>query len=283
MSSSYKMPGTLLVGCVVLTLNTAAHGSLVFYTGFNEGTGSPGGTYLGSNVTGTMANGASYNSQTNPFTNGGHSMYFPAPNSTPGGVDFITPSLNDVDFSSGTVAVWINMEAFASASGGNRIFTTRTSGQSDAFDFYIYGLNHGSRAGYIEFHAGSGAPTGTQYNTGKAVFDNDMLNQWYFLAVTWDSNADRMDFYLGDSTGDLNLIHTIDADVNVNPQAHGPSIRIGAGQFSNNIYRGLIDEFYLYNHALTMSELRALMTVPEPASATVLCLGGLLLMRRRRA
>lgn len=280
-----KTVGTVLVGYSALALTTTTYGSLVFYTGFNEGVGHPSGTYLGSQTTGVKANTVDYSNQVNPFANGGYSVYIPAINPAyNNAVTFTTPtSLNDVSFTSGTIAAWINPESFP-VSTGNRIFTTReTGGSSDAFDFYIWNPNHATNGGRLELHAGNGSGPAT-YTTTQAVFTNDSVNKWHFVAVTWDGNADRIDFYIGDSTGVLTHIETL-TGININPQHHASDIRIGTGQGAGAYFKGLIDEFYLYNHALTMSELQAIMTkaVPEPASVTLLCLGGLLLTRRRSA
>ncbi len=279
MSRAVRSSFAAAVGVVTLSLTTGAQASLVFHAGFNEGTGNPSGTYLGAPVEGTFgAVTVTYSSSVSPVVGSGNSIYLPGSNQAHA-VDFtpLTP-LNDVDFSSGTVAAWINMESFAST-GGNRIFTTRTGGGSDAFDFYIYNPIHATRGGYLELHAGNGT-TGVQYNTGASVFGNSQLGNWYFVAVTWDSDADIMSFYVGNEAGVLNHVHTINSGVNVDPAAHG-SLRIGGGAFGGNVFNGLIDEFYLYNHALTANELAGLM-VPEPASAALIAAGALLLMRRRR-
>ena len=103
--------------------------------------------------------------------------------------------------------------------------------------------------------------------------------QWHHFALTHDASTgifslfrDYILIQSGNPTGDL--------------QYDGASgLRIGGmvagGSFQT--YNGLVDEVRFSNSALTANQLLRIATIPEPASLSLLGLGGAMMLRRRRA
>jgi hypothetical protein len=78
--------------------------------------------------------------------------------------------------------------------------------------------------------------------------DNLSLNQWYFVALTFNGRVTRF-FVEG------NLVETIEHPVSINNSDN--ELRIG-WQWNNRYWHGLIDELRIYNRTLTNSEIEEL-------------------------
>lgn len=157
-----------------------------------------------------------------------------------------------------------------------------------AFQFRIFNGN----LEFIPIGEGSGSvaiPT-----SGPHGFVQD---EWFHVAVAYDGDptgTDDLNFYwtrVDDSFTQANLLATtgdLSADIptdssNDTPSAIGSSISgvsAGAPSLEFNNLRGLIDEVRVSGVARGADEF---IFVPEPASAALLGLGGVLLLSRRRA
>jgi len=63
----------------------------------------------------------------------------------------------------------------------------------------------------------------------------------------------------------------------------GYPLRIGAQSDTlGNYFLGDIDELRIYSRALTADEISTLYTIPEPATLSLLALGGIALLRKRK-
>jgi len=78
--------------------------------------------------------------------------------------------------------------------------------------------------------------------------DNLSLNQWYFVALTFNGHVTRF-FFEG------NLVETIEHPVSINNSDN--ELRIG-WQWDNRYWHGLIDELRIYNRTLSNSEIEEL-------------------------
>jgi hypothetical protein len=110
----------------------------------------------------------------------------------------------------------------------------------------------------------------------------DLLDgEWHHVAVTYDQ-ASGLEQIFVDSI--LRATRTA-FSLNVQPE----NFRIGETNMLNEDFLGLMDDLSIFNHALTFAELQRIMAgdfstfvTPEPTTLTLLGLGGLALLRRRR-
>ena len=133
-----------------------------------------------------------------------------------------------------------------------------------------------------------GDPTGA---TDYLEVSNAAVNQtetWMFIAATYDSTvsgADNLKIYLGTADGALQLLAA--KEVSVGALSISPAKDIAIGNVSGASIRpfdGMIDNVRIHDTALSASELEEirLNDVPEPSGASVLLLGGAVLLSRRR-
>jgi hypothetical protein len=131
----------------------------------------------------------------------------------------------------------------------------------------------------------------TSGNSGEMQFDNqngvyrgitdagtinftDLVpdNQWDHIALTYDGTNTRW-YYNGTEVAG--------SPVAANPDNTFQLIRLGANRNLDNAFNGDMDDFRLYNNALTAGEIASLAVIPEP-SGVLLALFGLAALARRR-
>ena len=115
--------------------------------------------------------------------------------------------------------------------------------------------------------SGTGATSGT---TTLAT------GQWYFVALSYSSQS---------AVGYLNGNFEFNKSYTYGPQNLPNAIGALSADYTNDggNFDGLIKDVRIYDTALTQTEIQDLMVVPEPAAVGLLALGGLALLRRRRA
>lgn len=97
-------------------------------------------------------------------------------------------------------------------------------------------------------------------------------NRWDHIALTYDGTNTRW-YYNG--------AEVVGSPVAGNPDNTFDAIRLGANRNLDNSFNGDMDDFRIYDNALSATEVAALAVIPEP-SATLLALVGLGALRRRR-
>ena len=162
-----------------------------------------------------------------------------------------------------TITAWISADAFTAPDGQNVIFSQGgyPSYPTGRMTFMV------DSSGKLASWEGGG--TGTTSGTTTLA-----TSQWYFVALS-NSNKSAVGYLNGNV--EFNKTFTYDP----------PSAPNTIGNFSNELYdkgnfKGLMKDVRIYDTALTQAEIQAVM-VPEPAALGLLALGGLALLRRRRA
>ena len=124
---------------------------------------------------------------------------------------------------------------------------------------------------------------GTTRDTPSAAL---AASEWHHVAVVGSTLAGNLTVYFDgvQVAQDASLANGV--TFNGADGFGSAHLAVGAareGGSLNRVFGGLIDEVAIYDSALTASDLLARTTVvPEPGSALLLSLGGLVLMRRRR-
>ncbi|NQT51188.1 LamG domain-containing protein, partial [bacterium] len=156
----------------------------------------------------------------------------------------------------GTIAMWYYVDG---SYNYQTVFDNSVNG--DDWEMWVYGNN------VLRFRVDAGS--------GDVQFDLDNLagpDNWYHLAVTWDRLGDAQLFING-------LLVATDAVTSwVVP---GTDFYLGGGHAWNTDGTGIWDDVRLYNHVLGSAEVYDLFT-PEPGTLTLLALGGMGMLARRR-
>lgn len=202
------------------------------------------------------------------------------------GDDFVT-SITDVtplDFDADdafSVAGWFRRTKEDGGTQKNLLAKMETSGPYPGWFLAWRDEDIGSNQNSILFYMRDNE--GSTGNGALAVYSNAVdSTDWIHIAATYDgsSNPSGVNFYLNgavldtrDSADDLE-----DNDITDNTAPFNIGGRNGTGSWV-----GDADEVGVWNRELSASEIETLTTIiPEPASALLLALGGLALLKRRR-
>lgn len=256
----------LLAACLAVT----AHGATLTNSwtfespnAFNDKIGTAHGT-AGANITTTTG------------FNGGTAMF--APSTVAGSASYVDinesgiTSMVNTGFS---VTYWVNIaDDSALLNRGMFDFSGNTT------DTGIQGLFRGTTDNALNFRVdGSGTPSAVIAYTTVNIEDG----QWHHIGLTFERNlADGFKLYLDGSLATSVSTTSFLADTTVGPNA---SSYLGSFNFTGSSetkgLNGALDDFGVWSGVLTASEMAA-QAVPEPASAGLALLGGLVLLRRRR-
>ncbi len=130
--------------------------------------------------------------------------------------------------------------------------------------------------------SGGNATNGITFATsghypGDNVFASNVLDgQWHHVATTyaWDGTSAVSRIYIDGVLTDENT--GIGYDISRNSY----NLLLGNNEQYSSPMCGSLDDVRIYNHALNQAEVNAL--IPEPLTMTLLSVGGLTLLRRRR-
>ncbi|MBN1908207.1 MAG: LamG domain-containing protein [Pirellulales bacterium] len=118
----------------------------------------------------------------------------------------------------------------------------------------------------------------------NSVISEDMppRSVWTHVAMTVSGSSTT--FYIDGETSGVNLDRGGPLTAPVRDSAIGKEQAFEASSWIRYIFEGRIDDFRIYDNALTQAEIQAVMTVPEPATLTMtlMLLGSLVVLRIRR-
>ena len=140
---------------------------------------------------------------------------------------------------------------------------------------YLIGPAQGA-TGDIRQHFGfANSPVASDSNTALSV------GGVFHVVTTWDSTSNV-------NNGKIYINGVLDKQVSVTDNIANDALKLFLGRDDREGYNGALftlDEVALYDHALSGSQVAAhfAAAIPEPASLGLLSLGGLSLIRRRRA
>jgi hypothetical protein len=171
-----------------------------------------------------------------------------------------------------TFSLWFNQIASV-ANHQNKLFGYGTGTSGNAFDVGLEG------GGIRIRHFGGNATWGSGFS-----FTNGGANAgWHHLAVRVNNGAStfaNVDMFLdgvqltGVGTGGGGLTTTLNTINNADGFGIGTTSILTGGAAQNG-FKGWLDEFRIYNTALTDSEIIALSIIPEPGSMALALLGAL--------
>ena len=278
--STKIVPALVLTTLVLCTAASSQAAMLVRY-GFDEAS-SGTTTALNAGTLDGPADGAfNGNATRTSNTAGGLGALNLNPNG--GNDDFVGPSA-DVDgldqLSAMTITTWINVQ-------GNRslpFYVLGSDVRNDGFagwELYYTPVGGDASVMKLGFQVG-GTPTPGNFAFVDATANVSANNTWVFAGVTWDGS--NVKFYSGPLNGSVSQVGSTLA-LSQAMGTNAVAMRVGANPLSANdrTPNAFMDDFRVYNTALTITELQgALDSVPEATSIVLLGASGLLLLVRRK-
>jgi len=174
-------------------------------------------------------------------------------------------NLSALNFGAGdfSISTWVKLNG----SQNDKYFVSKYSGAGPG---YGVGLGWGSTPyGFI------GTDSGSQREIRANVDIND--GAWHHIVLTYTQGVATH------ITLDNSGIFVMGANLAGSKNNSSP-VLFGKydGAVSANYYDGYIDEVAIYNRALNQDEIAALYLVPEPSSLSLLLVGGVVALARRR-
>ena len=155
-------------------------------------------------------------------------------------------------------------------------YTSLTRMMGKGYNWYINLTNSGRNAAF--YFRDSATPTLVTAIVGLTLV-NDGL--WHHIAATWNTVTGEAALYV-DGNLDATMIRTATSISNgVTGDRYGIGARSTGATAGSNIYRGMMDEIRVYNHAMTQEDFAPIL--PEPATMALLGLGSIMISRRRKA
>jgi len=169
------------------------------------------------------------------------------------------------DSSSFSIAAWVNSNIDTPVDT-IIVDKKRVDGKGYGLEGYTFKIYVATLYFGIEDTSGNGA-----FAAGNTPIRD---NQWHHVAAVRDTAQDKLYLYLD---GVLDATPVVDATIGT--LATSRSFRIGYSQYYPIFFDGLIDDVRVYDHALSQSEVSAL--VPEPATLLLLGIGAIMLKTRK--
>ena len=178
-----------------------------------------------------------------------------------------------------TITAWVKLDSSKARYGANNARILSKLAVPGGVD-WSYSLNIEASAGGVANPATF--MVGNPGNTGLVAVSDDAslaADTWVHMAGVYTPGV-SLEIYLD---GDLAI--SLTSGIPASQYSSGPgNLYIGSFQGVDDVgWTGALDEIRLYSDALTETEIEAVMAIPEPATMLMLGLGGLALIRRRKA
>ena len=180
-----------------------------------------------------------------------------------------------------TVASWIKVSE-AALNGAQHFLNISTGQASSRLHLQVRGTNAasgsvGTLASFMRRTNGDSGGTSSLLSDGQIPFD-----KWTHVALVADfENPNSTTFYIDGTDVGLDAALSNLKWTSGNSENNVTPVNMVSNQGgSTNAFPGLMDDFRVYNHALSASEIGAL--VPEPSSVALLGLGLSILATRYR-
>ena len=155
-------------------------------------------------------------------------------------------------------------------------FLSRMTGNKDWANPFAMDLVRFERknTGTIQIQFDGGAAGSNIADTTTSIDDGE----WHLMTLTLDKTGNEARFYMDGVQDGATTAYSLDATA----VGFVMGTRWGSRTLGTDSLGSTIDDVPIYNTALTAAEVAAL-PIPEPATMSLLALGGLALLRRRRA
>lgn len=266
-----RIPTVLSALLIGLSLALPTHGALIAHYQFESGDTNAKDS-AGSND-GTFNNGAGLQTSDLPLVPGGTNAAL----ELDGADDHVFVSDGILEgLSAFSVAFWARKDALEDQPGGDPSESRFVA--SDGSNVFHIRESNGQLGGkgpgnYLEFRMADSNGDWIGVNSDNEVTE---LGVWQHVAMVYDG-ADLIGYVDGEQVASVN-VGAITTNAPDEPTLFGANSNGSAAQ--DSYLDGGLDDVRFYDNALTQSEVQAL--VPEPASAALLALGGLAMLRRRR-
>lgn len=263
---------------VALLLPVTANGGLIVHYNFEEAAGNDAIDLADGDRPGTLINGATQAAGDVPPVNGG-AQALDVSGSSNAAVDLGSGGLLQ-DVGGSTFAAWVKPDTFQN---GERFI-------------YRSGFNGGRSmlmAGIDGANQPNGLPPGTGIGFQRRVFDESggkatlgtsalSTGVWQHVALSLNYQTGDWAWYIDGADAGSGVVGAWQSDPSNSTADDNGSNTLGdSSPGGNGGFSGLIDDFRLYDHALSQAEVQAL--VPEPSSIILMGLGlWIMAMCRRR-
>jgi len=265
-----KMTMMLMLSVAVLLVAASAQAALVSHFAMNENTGTTTADSVAGNDGGTLTANVGWSTDTPDSSTSSLSFpdfstagsYVSVSGSTPG--TYVSPT------SAFSVSVWFKTDDIT-GSGGNKYPTLATLSSSTGNAFQIVLSAVTGSPGYAGICIGSAGSTFARLRTTDIADPEATLgdNKWHNVIVSFDGEdataASSYAIYLDD------VSRTLGAASNFGSVNNSDLVIGGVAGRSDTNFNGLIDDLKVYDTV-----------IPEPATMSLLGIGGLLALVRRR-
>ena len=183
---------------------------------------------------------------------------------------------------------YYNLGTIASTlSAGSMSFWARTDVHGNDKGAIAMGVSGGGSAEYFVIQDRSDGSWRSDVDNGASrldAFDNDppvTTGTWHHVAATFAAGGSLKVYINGTQQTDVQALSAAHDLANLG------NWLVGAERVGSRFYNGALDDVRLYDNELSALEVSALnaagpLYVPEPATMSLLALGGLVMIRRRR-
>lgn len=176
-----------------------------------------------------------------------------------------------------SVVMWINPSSLPAANNNMTLFTYFIENTASIFPGFSIVLNSDASGQTQLTLAGRSQPMDT---TQSQAWDVSIrANEWFQIVGVFDFSQKEMELFVNGALVGSAVTGLSWAKESFNPASTVRDATIGAAQnidAAGSKYNGLVDEFTLYNYALSQSQVATVYNaaIPEPSAAALLGIGG---------